>query len=219
MKPLIKVIVIIGLCFAATFVLIKATGVLSIEQIEGWLKAAKAGSPIYVGGIVTALLFADLFIAVPTLTITILAGYFLGLFYGIVATVSGFMLAGVAGYGLSRYFGDRILRFLVRDGEQRQEAKTTFEKHGFVMILLSRAVPILPEVTACMAGMTGMSFPKFLAAWSISSVPYATIAVYAGSVSSLDNPKPAILAAIAISSSLWVSWYLFHRYQKQNRNL
>ena len=211
MKSLIKVFLILVFCFATTFLLIKSTGVLTAERIEGWLTQARELSPLYVGTIVVLLLFADLFIAVPTLTVTILSGYFLGHTYGAVSALSGVLLAGVCGYALSRYYGDTILGFLVKEEEKRNEMITTFQEHGFMMILLSRAMPILPEVTACLSGMTRMNFSKFLLAWVISSVPYILIASYAGSISTIENPKPAIFTAIAISLLLWGFWYFYHR--------
>lgn len=214
MKPLIKLILIIAGMFAATFLIVKFTGLLTIEQIEAWLVAAQSLSPVYVGSIVALLLFADLFVAVPTLTVTILAGFFLGHVYGVSAALSGLMLAGISGYSLSRYFGERILSFLIRDPARIKEVKTAFNRHGVMMILLSRAMPILPEVTACLAGMTHMRFYKFLLAWSVSSVPYALIAAYAGSISTVDNPTPGILTAIGISSVLWLMWFVYHRMQK-----
>lgn len=213
MKALIKVILFVGLCFAATFVAIKATGALTVEQIDGWLTQARQLSPVYVGALVAGLLLADLFIAMPTLTVTILAGFFLGHAYGATAALTGLMLAGLCGYGVGRHFGEPVLRFLVRDAAEREGAKILFRQRGFVMILLARAVPILPEVTACLAGMTGMPFGRFILAWSLSSAPYALIAAYAGSVSTLDNPMPAILTAIGITTVLWTGWYLFRRHK------
>ena len=124
-------------------------------------------------------------------------------------------MAGVCGYTLSRYYGDAILGFLVKDEEQRNDAIITFQEHGFMMILLSRATPILPEVTACLSGMTRMNFSKFLFAWLISSVPYILIASYAGSISSIENPKPAIFTAIGLSLLLWGSWFVY-RYKNSN---
>lgn len=211
MKSLIKVFLIIATFFAATFLIIKFTGVLTVEQIEGWLMQAKELSPIYVGTLVALLLFADLFIAIPTLTVTILSGYFLGHTYGALAALLGVLLAGICGYALSRYFGEAILGFLVKDEGKRNDAIFTFKKHGVMMILLSRAMPILPEITACLSGTTRMNFSKFLLAWLISSVPYVLIASYAGSISSIDNPKPAIFTAIGISTLLWISWFIYHR--------
>ena len=213
MKPLLKILLVVASIFASTFIIIKFTGLLTVEQIEGWLIQAQTTSAIYVALIVSLLLFADLFIAVPTLTITILSGFFLGHHVGALAALTGTMLAGICGYALSLYYGERILKFLVKDEVKRNEAIEAFNQNGFVMILLSRAVPILPEATACLAGITKMKFSKFLLAWSISTIPYVLIASYAGSVSSLDNPKPAIYTAIGITGFLWISWYLFKHWK------
>src|SRR5699024_139001 len=78
----------------------------------------------------------------------------------------------------------------------------------------SRAVPIFPEVSACLAGITKMQLLRFLLAWSLSSVPYAVIASYAGSISSIGNPMPAIYTAILLSGTLWIGWFFFRWLQK-----
>ncbi|VAW97413.1 hypothetical protein MNBD_GAMMA21-2509 [hydrothermal vent metagenome] len=215
MRPLLNVFLIVATVFASTFLLIKFTGLLTIEQIEGWLTQAKESSPIYVGAIVALLLFSDLFIAIPTLTVAILAGYFLGHTYGALASLTGIVLAGISGYVISRYYGGAILGFLLKDESKRNDAINTFQKHGFVMILLSRAMPILPEATGCLSGMTHMPFNKFFAAWLISSVPYILIATYAGSISSVENPMPAIFTAIGLSVFLWIAWFFYHRANKK----
>jgi len=211
MKSLIKILLIIACLFGTTFLIIKFSGILTIPQIKGWLILAKESSTLYVGIIVALLLFADLFIAIPTLTVIILSGYFLGHFYGAVAAISGVLLAGVSGYTLSRHYGDAILRVIEKDENKRNEAISTFKQHGVVMILLSRAMPILPEVTACLSGATQMHFGKFISAWLVSSIPYVLIGAYAGSISSFENPKPAIFTAIGISTLLWVMWFAYHK--------
>ncbi len=216
MKPLIKIILIIASIFASTFILFRATGLLTVAQIETWLTQAQAISPIYIFSIVTLLLFADLFIAVPTLTITILAGHFLGFGWGSMAALSGLILAGLAGYTISRYYGEAVLRFLLRDKDKQKEVRQTFSQHGFVMILLARAAPILPETTTCLSGLTKMKFAKFLLAYLLSTVPYVLIAAYGGSKSTLANPKPAIFTAIGLYAILWTSWFLYRRFKKIN---
>lgn len=219
MKHLIKVIIIIASFFALTFFLVNITGILSVEQIKIWLLHSKEFSPYYIGSIVVLLLFSDLFIAVPTLTVITLSGYFLGFQYGAIASFIGLTLAGITGYGLSYVLGDNIFSLLLKKEKARQEAKTTFRQHSFIMILLSRAMPILPEVTACLAGMTKMKFSRFILAWLISTIPYVLIISYAGSVSSIENPKPAIYTAIGISSTLWLGWYLFSKKRKKNNTI
>jgi len=214
MNPLIKLSLGLALFFATSFMIAKSTGLFSIEQIENWLENAQQLSPIYVGSIVAALLFADLFVAVPTLTVTILAGYFLGFPAGTIAALFGTMAAGIVGYGISNRFGETVMKIISKDPERIQQIKTTFHTHGFVMILLSRAAPIVPEISACLAGFTRMPFARFITAWTLCTVPYVLIAAYAGSVSSLENPKPAIFAAIGISGFLWLAWYFFRRKTK-----
>ncbi len=211
MKELLRVFLIIASVFAISFIIIKVTGVLTLEDIKEYLQAAKNISPLYVGVLVSLLLFADLFIAVPTLSIIILSGYFLGFALGAVFSIIGVFLAGFTGYILSRYYGENILHFLIKDENKRLELIKTFNKHGFVMILLSRAMPILPETSACLSGMTVMPFKKFALAWSLSSIPYALLSSYAGSISTWENPKPAIFTAIFLSGFFWLTWYFYHK--------
>lgn len=215
MKELIKVILIVMLFFTTTFIIAKTTGFLSLEQIKGWFDQAKTAPPIYIISIVISLLFLDLFIAVPTLSLIMLAGYFLGYPLGLLASITGLMIAGCSGYLLSYIFGNRILKFLVKNDEKRDDIKLTFHKHAFIMILLSRALPMLPEVTSCLSGSTRMPFLKFLLAWTISTLPYAVIASYSGSISSASNPMPAIFTAMGITTFLWIGWFFFHRTQKK----
>lgn len=218
MSALLKITFILFTLFASTFVFLNIMGILTIEQIEQWLTNATEASPIYVALLVVLLLFLDLFIAVPTLTIAILAGYFLGHAYGFVAVIIGFSMAGIVGYFLSRLYGNKVLNFLIKEESKRVEAMAIFKKHGLVTILLSRAMPILPEVSACLAGMMNLPFKKFLITWFISTIPYAFIATYAGSVSSIDNPKPAIFTAIGLSALLWILWFLYRRAHIKNIN-
>ena len=132
--------------------------------------------------------------------------FLLGPVVGSLFTVLGVSLAGFTGYRLSEKYGDRLARYLIKNADQREQAVKSFSQFGVGTILLSRAMPILPEVSACMAGLTRMSQTKFAAAWMCSIVPYALIANYAGSISSLSDPKPAILAAIGLTCFFWLGW-------------
>ena len=211
MKPLIKIMLTLGLVFATTFLLLNATGVVTVAKIEIWLTLARDADPLWVAPIIALLLFVDLIISVPTLATITLSGYFLGPVVGALAGIAGLMMAGLGGYCISHRYGDLLLRVVIKEEAKRSDAVATFQEHGAVVILLSRASPMLPEVCACMAGMTRMPLGKFLVLWLASSVPYAAIAAYAGSISSLDNPQPAIFAAIGLMSFLWISWLVVRR--------
>jgi len=215
MKPLLKIMGLLALVFTSTFFLLNVTGVISVAKIELWLLAAKSANPVWVGVAVAALLFADLIFTVPTLATLLLAGYFIGAEFAALAGASGLMAAGIGGYWISRRYGERFVAHIVKDAHEREAAAQAFRRHGPVVILLSRAMPVLPEVSACMAGLTRMNFMTFLALWSMNVIPYCLIVAYAGSISTLDDPQPAIFTAIGLSVFFWSGWAIFNR--RRNR--
>lgn len=209
MRPLLKVMLILGGIFASTFLVGRLLGILTEDNVRGWLAEAGTVSPAWIAALVILLLFIDLFVAVPTLTVTLLGGYFLGFGMGMGAAFAGMSLAAFGGYAICHRHGERLVSMLVRDSMKREEMRAAFHRNGPAMILLSRAAPILPEVTACMAGATRMPLPTFALLFSISTLPYVAIAAWAGSVSSIDNPMPAIYAALGLYAVMWTGWALY----------
>ena len=211
MKPLIKVMLIVGSAFALTFVIGRVLGILTVENVRHWLELAQTVNPLWVAATVIFLLFIDLFVAVPTLALSILAGFFLGFPFGFLAALTGVSSAAFTGFWMSRKWGDQVINRLVKDEPQRNEMADAFAKNGPTMIVLSRAAPIVPELTSCLAGATGMNFLRYAIFFMIGTVPYVAIATYAGSISSPDSPKPAIFAVLFLYGVLWIGWYLFRR--------
>lgn len=219
MKDLAKIMLVLALVFAITFVIIKTTGLLTIDGIKQALEHAQQIHPAYIILIVVGLLFFDLFIAVPTMTVSILAGYFLGWSMGAAASLTGFYLAGITGYAISRVYGYRLLNHIYKDQQRLDDIHKNFSEYGPVILIICRAMPILPEVSCCMAGATRMSFYKFLAMYSLGTIPYALLITYAGSISSLEKPTPAILGAIGISLVLWLSWFVLGQKMQSIRKM
>lgn len=213
MKTLLKVMLTLTLIFASTFVLGRALGILTEDNVQQWLEAASLASATIVFAVVVSLLFIDLFVAVPTLTIVILGGFFLGFELGLAAAMTGSALAAFTGYAICRKWGEAGLAKVIKADEKRAEMRQSFEAHGPGMIMLARAAPILPEVTACMAGMTRMPLARFALFWIIGTLPYMTIAAFSGSVSTLDDPKPAIYAALFLYGVMWLGWLVYRRFR------
>jgi uncharacterized membrane protein YdjX (TVP38/TMEM64 family) len=216
MKSLLKIMLTLGSLFALTFIIGRLLGILTVENVQNWLEWAEQVDTTMVAGAVVLLLFADLVVAVPTLTITILAGYFLGFPSGAAAAFAGMSLAAGSGYGISRVWGQRGIALLIKDARDRAELTAAFETSGPVMIMLSRAVPIVTEVTACMAGATQIPFARYCLFFIVGTVPYVMIAAYAGSISSVEDPTPAIFAVLALNGVLWVSWAVFKRRRREH---
>jgi uncharacterized membrane protein YdjX (TVP38/TMEM64 family) len=102
---------ILASLFALTFIVIKLSGFFTVEDIKRGLIQAKT---VHQGLLFTAviiLLIIDLFIAVPTLTVILLSGYFLGFGLGSTAAILGLSIAGMLGYFLSFQLGDKLLNF------------------------------------------------------------------------------------------------------------
>ena len=130
------------------------------------------------------------------------------------------MTAGTLGYAITYVYGPGLLRRINRDEGKQAEMAEIFGKYGSLVLLICRAVPILPEVSCCLAGATRMPFWKFFPAFLLGTIPYAMIAAYAGSKSSFDDPMPAILTAIGLSAVLMSAWLiLLHRHKKRRMEM
>lgn len=215
MKLLIKTILILAGIFTATLLIIKFSGILTIDDIKQIFTNLKSQPSYILGGLIMFLLFIDLFIAVPTMTIIILAGYFIGFELALFYTTLGLLSASLTGYFLSKKYGMKVLDKLSSNEEQKQEMQDLFNKHGILVLILSRAVPMLPEISSCLAGTCNMSIKRFLLAWFLGTIPYVCVIAYAGSISNLENPMPAIYAALGITLVFWFAWLVFMKINKK----
>ncbi|MBP7770180.1 MAG: VTT domain-containing protein [Aliarcobacter sp.] len=215
MKLLIKTILILISIFTATLLLIKFTGILTVDDIKEIFTNLKSQPSYILGGLIVLFLFIDLFIAVPTMTIIILAGYFIGFELALFYTTIGLLSASLTGYFLSKKYGNKVLNKLSSNEQQKQEMTDLFNKHGVLVLVLSRAVPMLPEISSCLAGACNMSLRRFLLAWFLGTIPYVCVIAYAGSISNLDNPMPAIYAALGITILFWFIWMVFMKIDKR----
>ena len=192
MKSLIKIAVTLFLFFTGMLILFKFTGVLTLEKIELWMTAAKNTNPIYVALIVAGLLFCDLFMAVPTLSIMLLAGFFLGPAYAFVAAIVGVLLAGLCGYFLSRKYGDKLLNSLISNPAEREDVYKLFKSMVQSLFYYQSHSGFTGGLNLSRRNHQNavLSLSTTLA---VSSVPYALIATYAGSVSSIQDQNQQFL--------------------------
>jgi uncharacterized membrane protein YdjX (TVP38/TMEM64 family) len=202
---------VIGLAVVLASVFLLAWGFFGQELEATWdgarLAASfeEAKSWAWLLGI--ALLVADLIFPIPgTIVMSALGavyGFWLG---GFLASIGSF-LAGLAGYGVGRYFQEtKAKRWL---GEKDfEKGRAVFAKRGAWMIALSRAVPILPEVLACMAGLLRMPFRIFCVAMLCGSVPMGFLFAWIGTLGR-DSPNWALAFSLGIPALLWslAAWW------------
>jgi uncharacterized membrane protein YdjX (TVP38/TMEM64 family) len=137
---------------------------LTGESGQALVKGPAAG---FVG---VALLWADLLLPIPSTVVMSALGWKYGAGIGGLLASLGSVLAGLTGYGLCRMIGETAARKLL-GAKDYETGHRLFERGGGWIVALSRALPILPEALACVAGMVRMPFRSFFVALLCGSLP------------------------------------------------
>ena len=143
------------------------------------------------------LLIADLILPIPATPIMAALGKIYGPVYGSLFAIIGSASAGITGYWLARAFGKSGVKLISSDDEI-EKFRGFFESWGVYAIIISRALPIMPEVMCILAGLSRMSFKKFLVSLLAGTIPVATLLAIAG-----DSSEYAVLIAVTVPVLLW----------------
>lgn len=148
------------------------------------------------------LLLGDLLLPIPATAVIASLGYLYGPLLGGFIGSFGVIGSGLIAYGLCRSLGERAaIRLLgARDYKRGQRF---FGKTGAWLIALSRWMPLLPEVVACMAGLSRMPFYRFFSAVCCGSVPLGFVYAAIGA-RGLESPGLALVVSLVLPPILWV---------------
>lgn len=182
--------------FGSTFLLNLSLGWFGPESVEAWLRALSARPALVFAGLVAALAI-DSVLSVPTMAAVIVGGHLLGPAAGGVAATLGMVLAGAICYWGARLAGGS--RFA--DAAAVERVRRTIGEVGPAPLLLSRALPMMPEVLSALAGVGRMPAARYHAWFTLGNLPAAFVGAYAGSVSSLADPWPAVAAAAGVPAA------------------
>ncbi len=58
---------------------------------------------------------------------------------------------------------------------------------------------------------------RYFLFFALSTLSYVVVAAFAGSISSVESPQPAIYATFFLYAVLWIGWFLFRRSRKQSQ--
>ena len=140
------------------------------------------------------LLIADLALPVPAAAVMAALGIVYGpLLGGLIAAV-GSVSSGLIGYGLCRIYGRPVARWFggenaLADGER------IFAGAGGWIVALSRWLPILSEVIACVAGLARMPFASLFVALLCGSVPLGFVFAAIGHA---GQERPVLTLALSV---------------------
>ena len=140
-----------------------------------------------------ALLISDLVLPVPATAVIGALGYVYGFAVGGAVGALGSFLSGVVAYALTRWIGPGVARRLAGEADlQRYEA--LFSRSGWWLVALSRWMPLLPEVIACLAGMSRMKARTFFLSLACGSLPLGF--VYAA-IGAAGQDRPTLALALS----------------------
>ena len=176
-----------------------------MDEIEAGIQSLRSQSRLTTGLVVSLLLVVDLFFTIPSTATIVLSGHLLGFWLGGLFAAVGVVSCGLLGYLLGRRYGEALLHTIVRNPTEQERATAAFKRFGPALLLVARAVPMLPEITSCLAGVSKMPVRKFLAFYCSGTLPYVAIATAAGVYGSIDNPLPAVVTLAGLNLFLWVT--------------
>jgi uncharacterized membrane protein YdjX (TVP38/TMEM64 family) len=179
-------------------VLLAIPALLVGNRFDVLLDGAKAlevlrAQGMWAWAVAVGLICADLVIPVPSPAIMAALGLIYGALGGGAIAAAASFLAALIGYGVCRLIGPGAAKWIVGDHEIGR-LSGFFERYGFWAIALSRWLPAVPEVLACLAGMTRMTVSKFLIANLIGSLAVGFAYAWFGARGE-SNPAAALAAA------------------------
>ena len=148
------------------------------------------------------LLSADLFLPIPGTAVMSGLGYVYGPWLGGLAAAAGTFFSGSLAYGLCRWSGERMAIRLMGEKGYAQGIRLFGGGGGGFIVAGSRCLPLLPEVVACMAGLTKMPAPSFFLSLACGSLPVGFVFAWIGAAGR-DSPGLAISLSILVPVILY----------------
>ena len=168
---------------------------------------------------------------VPSEVVLPLAGYWvykgqIEFWPAVVVASLGSLVGTSIDFGIGYYLGRQaILRYgrWIRLNEHHLErGETWFTKYGNPAVLLARFVPLVRTVIAFLAGISKMSFGKFLAFSAIGIFVWDAILIYLGEVAGQNRDliinslqSAFVLVEVAAAGILLVALYVFSKRKKR----
>ncbi len=211
MKLLIKIALALMVLFSLCFVLAEHFGLFNEVVFQDYFKNIYTNyGCVSVGICIVILLALDLILPLPSSILMTISGYYCGVILGTLFSFIGAMLCAILGFWSCRKFGSKAYDRAI--GESQEDVKKLFENHGPWMILISRGFPMLTEIISCLAGLSKMSFGKFIFYSIIGTLPICFVYAWAGSVGN-KNPNVAVAVSLGLPAFVYFIWFFIKRYQ------
>jgi uncharacterized membrane protein YdjX (TVP38/TMEM64 family) len=135
---------------------------------------------------VVAFLLADIVLPVPSSFVLSTTGYLLGTGVGAAVGFVGLTCASLAGYALGRYAGGPLTQRIVGRAQLERFAELS-RRHGDLLLVAFRAMPVLAEATTILAGISRLPPLRFMIVVSVGNAVVALVYAWIGAVSASQS--------------------------------
>jgi uncharacterized membrane protein YdjX (TVP38/TMEM64 family) len=144
------------------------------DSVEAWVAdwTHRAGSPWVVATGVAGVLATDVFLPVPSSLVSTFAGAKLGTVAGTLASWTGMSCGAIFGFALARAWGRPLAQRLSRPADLDRMAEAS-QRYGPIILVVTRALPVLAEASVLLMGIHRLSWKKFLPAVLLSNLGIA----------------------------------------------
>lgn len=163
-----------------------------------WLD--KFGPWAWAAGIL--LLASDLVLPIPATLVMSALGYLYGTVVGGLISAGGSFISGAIGYWLCRLIGEKAALWILGEKDY-DRAKKMSGKLGGWLVVLSRWLPVFPEVIACIAGLARMPARYFHIALACGSLPLGFTYAWVGHTG-VTHPLLALALSAGLPPLIWV---------------
>jgi len=170
----------------------------TFEGAVDWLR--EYGSWAWLAGII--LLVLDIFLPIPATLVMSGLGFVYGAVGGGLIAAFGSFASGAVGYWLCRSFGVQTAKKILGENDFEKGTRTFTEVGGW-LVVVSRWLPVFPEVISCMAGLNRMPKLKYHLALLASAIPMGFIYAYIGEAG-IKDPSKALLLSALLPPLIWL---------------
>jgi uncharacterized membrane protein YdjX (TVP38/TMEM64 family) len=173
-----------------------------IEELRGWIESLGHAGPL----VFLAIYIVAVVAALPGSALTVSSGILFGSVWGVVLVSIGSTIGASLAFLISRYLAREPVANWLAENERFTKLDRMTEQHGWIIVLLTRLVPIFPfNLLNYGFGLTRVRFRTYVL-WSWIGMLPATIVFTVGGDAlsqSLDGKVPwllviALLIAVAI---------------------
>ncbi|WP_404421352.1 VTT domain-containing protein [Nibricoccus sp. IMCC34717] len=175
-----------------------------VATLQGRPLGGAEGAMLVVGS-----LTADAVLPVPSSVVLVWSGKKLGTAAGAAAGTTGLVGGGMFAWWLGRLAARGRCTRLISD-EQRTQLDRVFARWGGLTLALTRAIPVIAEAAAFLAGLAGVPAHRSLTSLVLGSAPVALAYAVSGAAST-DREWVSWLVAVVLPAGAWLAWRSFVR--------